>query len=118
MPTGARGEGYLELDGKRYELLFTNRALVEAERLTEKSAMRFLRDAKAGDISIGDVAQYVSVGLRYSSRDGGVQGAGLDVNNAWRLLDGIGFETVAAVVLVALAAVMSYQRGDIDSPPA
>ncbi|MBU0777926.1 hypothetical protein KKF82_06690 [Patescibacteria group bacterium] len=116
MPTGARGEGYLELDGQRHEILFTNRALADAERLTEKSVMQFLRDA--GMVSISDLVQYVAVGLRYAQRDSGPsRRGGFDIDTAWQLLDGLGMTAVAKVVLDALADVISYQMGDAGSPP-
>jgi len=114
MPTGARGEGYLELDGKRYELLFTNRALADAERLTGRSVMLFLRDAAT--MSMTDLVQYVAIGLRYAQQaSGGSRRGGNETEMAWRLLDEHKMTPVARVVLEAIGEVLD--TGDTDSPP-
>lgn len=120
MATGARGEGYLELDGETYAILFTNRALADAERATGKSVMQLMSAAQANAIGINDVVHLLAVGLEYARREGRTRPTGYNANDAWRLLDQLGFATVAAVVLEALAAVMSYRPGGRaeGSPPA
>lgn len=117
MSTGARGEGYLELDGERHVILFTLRALADAERATGKSVMQLMATAQHNTMAIGDVAQLLIVGLEYARREHRDRTRGYDLNDAWRLLNGLGFAPVAAAVFEALAAVMAYRGGD-DNPPA
>lgn len=120
MTTGARGEGYLELEGESYVVLFTNRALADAERATGKTVMQLMAAAQGNAIGMGDVAHLLAVGLEYARREHRNRTGGYTANDAWRLLDQLGFATVAAVVLEALAAVMSYRPGpgkEDASPP-
>ena len=117
MTTGARGEGYLELDGERYAVLFTLRALADAEQFTGKSIMQLMAAAQANAMSVGNLAQMLAVGLEYARRERKGRVRPYDVNDAWRLLDGLGFTIVLVVVLEALAAVMSFRPGAEGSDP-
>ena len=107
---GARGEGFLELDGERYVILFTLRALADAERLTGKSVMTLMTAAQRGDLFIGDLASLVVVGLEAARREHRDRPRGYDANDAWRLLEGVGFTAVMVVVLEALVSIMSFTR--------
>lgn len=119
MATGARGEGYLELDGESHAILFTNRALADAERATGKTMLQLMQSAQGGALGIGDIAHLLAVGLEYARREGRTGGRSYTLNDAWRFLDQLGFAAVAAVVLEAMAAVMAYSRTDQggDNPP-
>lgn len=116
--TGARGEGYLDLDGETYVVLFTNRALADAERATGKTVMQLMAAVQNNLIGMGDIAHLLAIGLEYARREHRSRAGSYNVNDAWRLLDQLGFATVAAVVLEALAAVMSYRpnREDVNPP--
>ncbi len=117
MATGARGEGFLEFEGERYPILFTLRALADAEQATGKTVMQLLSQAQANAMGIGDVARLLTVGLEYARRDGRTRAQGYNLNDAWRLLDKLGFAPVAVVVYEALAAVMSYSPAAEDASP-
>lgn len=115
MPTGARGEGYLELDGETYVILFTNRAIADAERATGKSITQLLGE---GDkLGIGDTAHLLAVGLEWGRREGRQQPAGYNSNDAWRLLEQLGFVACLEVVLTALVAVLEYRHPKVSSVP-
>lgn len=108
MATGARGEGLLTVDGETYAVLFTLRALADAERATGKTVMQLMTMAQAGAFGVGDLAQLLTIGLEYARREGRTRAAGFNLNDAWRLLDQLGFTPVATVVIEALTAVMTY----------
>jgi len=110
MATGARGEGILELDGETYEVLFTLRALADAERATGKTVLQIMAAGKVGALGINDTVALLAVGLEYARRDHRRAGSGTSGNDAWRLLEQLGFAACATVVMEALAAVMSYSR--------
>lgn len=117
MATGARGEAYLELDGETYVILFTNRALADAERATGKSVTQLAGQAEA--LGIGDVAHLLAVGLEWGRREGRQSNPGYNANDAWRLLDQLGFAVCLEAVLTALAAVLVYRPTKAqDGPPA
>ena len=116
MATGARGEGYLELDGEQYPVLFTLRALADAERLTGKTVLQLMAAAQSNSMGVGDLAQLLAVGMEYARRENSGRGKAYNANDAWRLLDELGFGPVAVVVFEALAAVMSYRREGRNPP--
>ncbi|MDZ4346865.1 MAG: GTA-gp10 family protein [Candidatus Binatia bacterium] len=120
MVTGARGEGILELDGEQYAILLTNRALADAERMTDKSILQLLGGVEMGTLRITDVIHLLTVGLEYARKDGGGKAGGHNTNDAWRLMDGLGFTTVAKAVYDALKAVLNYdleEKEEKASPP-
>jgi len=107
--SGPRGEGRLVLaDGAVVEILFTNRALAEAETLIGKSVLRLADTARSNDLGMGDVAKLLYVGMAASQRDSGVGGLRIAMKDAWDVLDKVGFQRVAIVVMEALAVVLSY----------
>lgn len=113
---GPRGESRILLpDGGEITVLFTNRALAEAETALNKSVLQLARQAADGGIGIGDIAQLLAVGMEYARRDAGIPGPRLNLSDAYRVLDAVGFVAAAQAVLESLAAVLSYQA---DNPPA
>jgi hypothetical protein len=112
MATGARGESYLELDGERYTLLYTNRAIAEAEKAIGRPAVQIVNATARGDgVATGDIANLLAVGLEYARRNHLRSGDGTTSNDAWRLLDGCGYGACLSAVIDGLVAVLSY------SPP-
>ena len=117
MPTGARGEGYLELDGETYVILFTNRAIADAERATGKSILQLVNASQNDALGVGDLAHLLAVGLEWGRREGRQQGGAYNINDAWRLLDGLGFAVCLEVVLTALATVLAYRPAKAPTDP-
>ncbi|MFH0902333.1 MAG: GTA-gp10 family protein [Pseudomonadota bacterium] len=116
---GARGEGYLDLDGETYAVLFTNRAIAEAEKATGKGILQLLNGFRNDTTGVIDLVQLLAVGLEAARREGRSRAGGYNINDAWRLLDQLGFATVAEVVFGALADVMSYRpKRETSDPPA
>ncbi len=119
MPTGARGEGILELDGESYPVLFTNRALAEAERALDTTVLRLAKATRDGDLGMNSLAALLRIGLEYARRERRENRAPYKVEDAYRLLDTLGYPGVTAVVMEAFMAVLSYSPSQSnDSPPA
>ena len=115
--TGARGEAIIERGDIEYRILFTNRALAEAESATGKSILVIARGFVNGATGIGDVAQLLSIGLEAARRDsksGGPQGRAYTLADAYRIMDEVGFTAVARAVMESIAVVIRYD-GDDDT---
>lgn len=107
--SGPRGEGRLALaDGVVVEILFTNRALAEAETLTGKTVLQLADAGRSNGLGIGDVAKLLLVGMQAARRDAGTGGTRLTMDEAYRVLDQVGFIHAATCVIEALAVVLSY----------
>jgi hypothetical protein len=110
--SGARGERFLEAAERRYAVLFTNRALAEAERALEKPIIGLLTSASNGDVSISNLARLLQVGIEHGRRDAGEPGPQLGMEDAWRILDEVGVPAVIEAVFLAIADVLSYRKGE------
>ncbi len=107
--TGARGETTIQLpDGEQATLLFTNQALAQGERLTGKTMMALVTAAQSNDIGIQDVAHLLQVGMEFARRDAGRAGKPVTPQQAWDVLERVGFGTCAAAVLEGVATVLGY----------
>jgi hypothetical protein len=117
--SGARGERFLEANGQRYTVLFTNRALAEAERALARPIIGLLTSAQGGDLSIGDVARLLQIGLECGRRDAQAPGPQLTLQDAWGIMDELGFSQVTQAVFGAVADVLSYRAAPVESesPP-
>jgi len=125
MALGARGEGHIELldeNGNVIEtvpILFTNRAIAEAERLTGKSIFQLLNAVRQDAVGIGEVAQLLAVGMEAARREAQSGSRSLTINDAYRVMDHVGWKACAAVVYPALTAVFAYdQQERLSNPPA
>ena len=118
--TGARGEAILRTEEREYSLLFTNRALAQAERATGKGVLQLLSAGQAQALGMNDVAQLVTLGLEAARRDNRAGGRSYTMDDTWQILDELGFVAVFAAVLEALAAVIAYSPSAerTDDPPA
>jgi hypothetical protein len=116
MPTGARGEAILTVDGQRYEVLFTNRALAEAEALTGKTVTQLLDRAAIG---MTDLAGLLLVGMEAARRDTDPKRVRYVIADAWDLIDKAGFLPVLRAVTESLVAVLTYsgEEEQVDTDP-
>lgn len=116
--TGARGEAFLEDGGERVAVLYTNRALAEVERATGKSVLSLAHSIES--LAVGDVAQLLLAGMEAARRDARAGGRAYTINDAYAVLDRLGFATVAMAVVEAVTAVLTYQPGEEAdaNPPA
>ena len=106
---GARGEGVIPLpEGDEVTVLYTNRALVEAETALGKPILVAVQAMAEGAIAVGDVVQLLLVGMRAARRDARTSGAVPTVADAYDIMDQVGLTSVTAIVIEAVAAVLSY----------
>lgn len=120
MATGARGEAVVECGGRSYPVLFTNRALAEAEKALGKPALQIGYDAQRGQVSVGDTAELLRIGLEYGRRDAPWSHEPVRSPLAYEILDALGFQSAAVIVLNCLQEVLSYdpQAEGRENPPA
>ncbi len=112
---GARGEGVIQVeDGtsgttQEYHILFTNRAIAEAESSTGKGIIGLLQGFQIGTTGIGDVAHLLAAGLEAARRDARAGGKPFTLAEAYGIMDQVGFVEVARVTMKAIEAVMGYK---------
>lgn len=106
--TGARGESTLTANGRDVHILFTNRACANAERALGKSVIAVAQGFARGESGIGDVAQLLLVGIEAARQDSKQGGRATTLNDAYALMDEVGFAQAANAVMEAVAAVISY----------
>lgn len=111
---GARGEGTIQYQGETLPVLLTNRAIAEAEKATGKTMVQL---ARSSDIGMGDVVHLLRAGLEYGRRDANLRRQVYSVDEAYDVMDELGFTTCAKVVLGALADVIAYQGAESAVPP-
>ena len=117
----ARGEGYLTVGEEQVTILFTNRALAQAEMQLGKTVLQIANDAAAGDLGITDVARLLLVGMQAARRDLKLKGTPPGIKDAFAVMDEAGFAEAARVVMETLATVLSYdpnegEETDADPP--
>lgn len=124
---GARGEGYLEVDGERLAVLFTNRALAEAEQSTGKPVLQFVSPTTCG---MADLVQLLAIGLEHARRETKSRKAPYTVREAYEIMDQLGFTDVATAIIGSVGAVLNYsskkstddaeddEEADEPAPPA
>jgi hypothetical protein len=124
MATGARGESLIETKERAYPILLTNRALAEAEKALGKSVMAIGQEAQRGEISLGDTAELLRIGLEYGRREDKWSKDPVRSPLAYEILDEVGFQPVASMMLGCLLEVLTYDpknqaEGESkDNPPA
>jgi hypothetical protein len=116
-PVGARGETIIRSGdaGEEHRILFTNRALAEAESATGKSVIAIAQGFANGATGIGDVAQMLAVGLEAARRDAKLGGRAYTLGDAYRIMDEVGFTIAARAVMEAVAAVLKFGN-DAEAP--
>jgi len=120
--TGARGESIVQVDGREVRILFTNRALANAERAIGRSILAVAQGFARGESGIGDVAQLLLVGIEAARQDARITGRATTLNDAYTLMDAVGFAQAANAVMEAVAAVIQYgtesDEADAEVPKA
>ncbi len=104
----ATGRGYLAAGEDKIEILFTNRALAQAETQLGKTVLQIVSDASGDNLGIGDVTRLLLVGMQAARHDKKERGTPPSMKDAFSVMDQGGFAEVRRVVLEARAAVRSY----------
>jgi hypothetical protein len=105
---GARGESQLVVKGQTYNLLYTNRALIEAEQATQKGIMQLFREVRDDSMHVQDLVTLLRVGLEAARRDGKAGGRPYSQIDAIQIQDQAGFAPVMAAVWAGIGNVLAY----------
>lgn len=116
---GARGETAVEMpDGSEQRLLYTNRALIEAERALGKSVIGIAEGFTTGTSGMSETLVLLQVGMeaaRHEAREGGRR---ISERDAERVMDAVGFTGVVGPVMEGVAEVLSYDpTADAEADP-
>ena len=116
MSVGARGERVIETENGEVRILFTNRALANAEAQLNRGVFEVLTDLQSGG-RIGDVAVLLQASMEAARRDAREGGKPVSLARAYEVLDDVGYAAAAIAVVEAVAEVVSYTReGDAGIP--
>jgi len=109
MSVGARGERVIETEDGEVRVLFTNRALANAETQLNRGVFEVLADLQSGG-RIGDVAVLLQAGMEAARRDAREGGKPVTTAQAYAVLDEVGYAAAVIAVVEAVAEVVSYTR--------
>ncbi len=115
---GARGDAVIQVGEGEVRILFTNRALANAERQIGKSVIALAQGFARGDTGIGDVAQLLSAGMEAARQDARTGGRATTLNDAYGIMDAVGFERATQAVMEAISSVLSYKGDEETASPA
>lgn len=104
----ARSEKIINTGDSEIRILFTNRALADAEDQLGKSIIALANGFAEGSSGVNDIANLLRVGMEASRRDALSGGKPVTIDDAYELMDEVGFAQVTTVVMTAIAEVLSY----------
>jgi hypothetical protein len=113
----ARGEGTIIAEGREVNVLFTNRALMQAEKVMGKSVIAVTQGFVNGTAGMNELVALLQAGMEAARRDSGERGRVVTLNDATEVLEEAGFTAVAQVVMESVAAVLSYSVSDNGNEP-
>lgn len=105
---GARGEATIQAGDREVRVLFTNRAIAEAEEQADKSIIEISQGYADGKSGIRELAVLLRAGMEAARREARIGGRPISMPAAYEVLDTAGFTAVAEAVMMAVAAVLSY----------
>lgn len=111
---GARGEREIEAvreDGSSEvvaRVLYTNRTLADIEQSTGRTIVGTLQTIGKGEIGVHDVATMLRFGMDAYRKDSRSTGRVVSQEDALEVMDKAGFPAVAARVVEAISAVLSF----------
>lgn len=115
---GARGEATIEAGDREVAVLYTNRALAEAEEQIGKSIIETSQGFAEGKIKVSDVAHLLRAGMEAARRDARTGGRPVSMPAVFEVLDEVGLVAVAEVVMIAVAEVLTYGTdAEVDDLP-
>ena len=105
---GARGESVIRYAGHEVQVLFTNRAILNAEQQLNKGILAVLDEFMRNVGGYTELVALLRAGMEAARIDARSGGKPISNNDALEVLDGAGFTAVVGPVMEALAAVISY----------
>lgn len=108
--TGARGTARIAAGEREVEILFTNRALAEAEAAIGRSITQILEGFMPDDGSCGitEAAKLLRVGMEAARRDSRAGGRVFTENDAFEVLDAVGYPPMLTILMEAVSNVLGY----------
>jgi hypothetical protein len=110
---GARGEAIIQSGEREERILFTMRALAEAERQAGKPISVMLSDQGFG---IQECAILLRAGLEAARRDARLGGTRVTLQAAYDLLEEIGFGAAGEAIGIAVAGAIAGSGEENDRP--
>lgn len=111
---GARGEGVIIVHGKAINLLFTNRALLTAEKQMGKGILDVSQGFISGTSGITELVALLRCGMEAANQEARKGSKPVSNNDALDVIDEVGFVLAIEPVMTAVAAVISYKPDDGD----
>jgi hypothetical protein len=105
---GARGENIIHVEGREVPILFTNRALMGVEKRLKKSILAIADGFASTDSGMTEVIVLLHVGMEAARVDSRAGGKPVTMDDAYEVIDKVGFAAVAAPVMEAVAVVLGY----------
>lgn len=104
----ARGEETIVLtDETEVKILFTNRALAQVEERLNEPIMITATNLSNGIVSMAKMAQLLKCGIEAAKKDAG-ENPRVTLQDAYDVLDDVGFLKVLQVVVRALTGCLNY----------
>lgn len=115
---GARGETVLQAGTREVRLLYTNRALADAEASIGRSIIAVAQGFASGEsaLGVGELANLLRAGMEAARRDARAGGRAITLNEAFDVLDEAGFTSVAQAVFGSISEVLSYDGSASPNP--
>lgn len=116
---GARGETILQAGDREVRLLYTNRALADAEGQMGRSIIAVAQGFASGESALGiaELGHLLRAGMEAARRDARESGRAITLNEAYSVMDEAGFSRVARAVFGAISEVLSYDGSGGDQSP-
>jgi len=116
--TGEIGATSLNIGKKEIPLLFSNRAIAEAERIISKGIIGILNGFSQGQTGIFEVVVLLETGMEAARRYHRVGGKRITREDAYATLDEVGFTNAAGPIFEAIGAVLAYspEEQEDDDP--
>jgi hypothetical protein len=109
----ARGEQTItKPDGSEVRVLFTTRALAEAETAVGKPVLQIFDELSRNAAGIGAVAQVLRAGMEAARRDAKGGGRPIAINDAYDLMDEVGFAAVVTAIAEGVTVVLGSDAPD------
>jgi hypothetical protein len=102
-------ERIIESGGEEIRVLYTNRALAEAEEYLDKGIIEILQGYESGTSGLRDTAALLRAGMEAARRKARTGKRPISMNDAYDVLDNVGFGEVAAEILEAVTEVLNPQ---------
>jgi hypothetical protein len=111
----ARGENVIHVKGRDVYILFTTRALLNAEQQLGKSISAIMRGFVSNTLGYTELVALLRYGMEAARMDARSGGRPVSNNDAIDIIDEIGFITAINPVMEAVAAVASYKASEEDA---